>query len=197
MKHTKGRHKVDGHISWIIPDTRGKYVFSTSTCLSVSFIWKPSTSHIVANTSAQFKVIVFFMINVCYTERTNCDWSNWCLKSVDLFTSALTEQLQSNKRSQWEFCYYDSFYFSVPHYITLKDKGFWLMIGLTFTVRYRDMSAHEGTSPKLQLSGMVPSANNHPCISTWLSKSTHQPSSLYESHTNYNWSTKYEPGDAG
>ena len=31
----------------------------------------------------------------------------------------------------------------------------------TFTVRYSSMSAHEDIFPKLQLGGMVPSANNH------------------------------------
>ena len=61
MKHVKGGSNVDDHISWILPEPRGQCVFSVSTMLSVSFIRKPSTSHIVPNTSVPIQSVFLFL----------------------------------------------------------------------------------------------------------------------------------------
>ena len=102
-----------------------------STMLSVSFIWKPSNSHKVANTSGPTQSD-FFIHHKCQLEWKSKLWKIklifkicWSFH-ISIHRAAAIKQTATGRI----FFYYDYFYFSVPHCISFADTWFLLIISL-------------------------------------------------------------------
>lgn len=188
-KHFKAGGNVDNHNSGFVADTRGESAFLPSANLNMPLIRKPSTRHIIADTTTPVRGDFYppSSMSVRRTEQIAVDQhaifnqlTTFHMHSQSSYTEANGRVVNFIKTTT-----------STSQYRILspiQSNYFGLMVEpSTFPNRYHNISADEGPFSNLQ-----PESNPRfpvPVIADTsaasLSRATYQPYSVYERHLNY------------
>ncbi|KAM4798273.1 heat shock transcription factor, Y-linked-like isoform X1 [Urocitellus parryii] len=186
-KHLRAGGNVDNHNSGLIAETSGESLFSTSTNLNVPLKKEPSTSQRIANT----------------TDLIRSDFSPPSSTSVRPSEQIVTdEHAILNQLTTFHMRSHSSYTQANGHVVNfittstsqyhiispLQNNYFGLMMEpSTFPTRYPDISANEAPVSNLPAGNpWFPMPMIADTSAASLSRSTHQPSSLYQHHSNYN-----------
>ncbi|XP_072813093.1 heat shock transcription factor, Y-linked-like [Vicugna pacos] len=193
-KHFKAGGNVHNHNCDFVTDTSGESAFLLSANLNMPLIRKPSTSHIIGDTT----------IPIRFDFSPPSSMSFRPPEHIAVDQRAILNQL-TNIHGHSESSYAES-NGHVLNFITtttstsqnsilspLQSNYFGRMMEpSTFTKRYHKIFANEGRFSKLQpgINPRLPVTVIADTSATSLSRPTHQPSSIYESRPNCNLSTR-------
>lgn len=189
-KHFSAGNNVDNPTSGLVAETSGESLVSTSTNLNVPLIRRPSSSQTIANTTPPMRTDFY------PPSATSIRPSEQILSDQHAFLNQLTTfHMHSQSSCTQANGHIVNFVTTTTctsryHIISpLQNSYFGLMVEpSTFPTTYPYLPANESLFPSLQLAGNpwfpMPVIPNTSAAS--LSRSTHQPSSLYIHHPQYN-----------
>ncbi|XP_032315343.1 heat shock transcription factor, Y-linked-like [Camelus ferus] len=189
-KHFKQGGNVDNHNSGFVVDTRGESAFLPSANLTMPLKRKPSTSHIIGDTSTPMRVDFSpaSSMSVRPPEQIAVDQRAILNQLTTFHVDSQSSYTEENGR----VVNFITTKTSNSKYSTLSPKQsnyHGLMVEpSTFPNRYHNISANEGPFSKLQAESnpWFPVPVIADTSATSLSWPTHQPTAGYDRHPNYN-----------